>query len=163
MQNFTNKKKHALFPPLPLPSATLCPSRSSKSLFLCHELHTHHTARSHLGSLCMAPILDLRHRTGRLSEHKWWHYRKQLDTRSTLKSQACRFTYFHLLSRGSEIRNNQNPAGNNIWHLNWVGCATDVSNVSIGRSFFYYFFFFNTKNSFTFMVHLFSIALLQAS
>lgn len=81
--------------------------------------------------------------------------REQLDGRSTASSKACRFTYFHPLSRGYQIRNNQNPAGNNIRHLNWVGCATDVSSVSLGGSFFD--FLKNTKNSFTFMVHLFYI------
>lgn len=62
--------------------------------------------------------------------------RKQLGGRSTPSSKAHRFTYFHPLSRGSQIRNNQNPAGNNIRHLNWVGGATDVSSVSLGGSFF---------------------------
>lgn len=70
--------------------------------------------------------------------------------------QSTAFHLFPLLSRGSQIRNNQNPAGNNIWHLNWVGCTTDVSNVSLSGSFSdCLFFFFKTKNSCTFMVQPF--------
>lgn len=59
----------------------------------------------------------------------WGEKLQRTTARSTVKSRAQCFTYFHLLSRGSQIRNNQNPAGNNIRHLNWVGCTTDVSNV----------------------------------
>lgn len=81
---------------------------------------------------CVAPILT---RPGRLSQNEEGNYREQVDARSTLKSRAWRFTYFHSFSRGSQIRNNQNPAGNNIRHLNWVGSTTDVSNVSLSRSF----------------------------
>lgn len=58
------------------------------------------------------------------------------------EEQSTASHLFPLLSRGSQIRNNQNPAGNNIWHLNWVGCTTDVSNVSLSRSFYDCFFFF---------------------
>lgn len=97
--------------------------------------------RIHIGViffLCVAPTLA---RPGRLSQYQEGNYREQLDARSALKSRAQRFTYFHFLSRGSQIRNNQNPAGNNIWHLNWVGCTTDVSNVSLSRSFSDCFFF----------------------
>lgn len=71
----------------------------------------------------------------------WGGKLQRTTARPTVKSRARRFTYFHLLSRGSQIRNNQDPAGNNIRHLNWVGCTTDVSNVSLSRSFFDCFFF----------------------
>lgn len=93
------------------------------------------------GRQSLAPILAAEHRTGRQLESERRNCREEAKGSRAPSSKAHPLTYFHSPSRGSRIRNNQNPAGNNIQLPNWVVCAADVSSVSPGGSLFYCFFF----------------------
>lgn len=107
------------------------------------------------GRQSLAPILAAEHRTGRQLESERRNCRKEAKGRRAPSSKAHPLTYFHSPSRGSRIRNNQNPAGNNIQLPNWVVCVADVSSVSPGGSLLEcVFFFLNTKNSSACLVHL---------